>query len=140
MKTNECIFFQLGKTYRTGIQFLNQNLDRLSLTSAQGMVIHSLGEENNVMFNHLGEKLNLTSATLTGIVDRLEKTGFVERQPNPKDRRSVLVALTEAGEDILPEIRSTMVSANKEFLSGLSIEEEIMFRGLLNRINQQQGL
>ncbi len=137
MKTNECIFFQLGKTYRTGIQFLNQNLDRLKLTSAQGMVIHLLGEENNVMFNRLGEKLNLTSATLTGIVDRLEKAGFVKRQPIPEDRRSVLVALTEPGEKILPKIRSTVDSANKAFLKDLSFEEEAMIRGLLNRISKQ---
>ncbi len=136
MKPNECIFFQLAKTNRKGIQFLNHNLEELKLTSAQGMVINSLGEENNVMFNHLGEKLNLTSATLTGIVDRLEKSGFVKRQPNPEDRRSVLVALTETGKDILPKTQSIIVSANKKFLNDLSVEEEIMIRGLLNRITQ----
>ncbi len=137
MKPNECIFFQMAKTNRKGIQFLNQHLEDLKLTSAQGMVINSLGEEDNIMFNHLGEKLDLTSATLTGIVDRLERSGFVKRQPNPGDRRSVLVALTEAGQDILPEIRTIVASANKKFLNNLSVEEETMIRGLLKRINQR---
>ncbi len=138
MKPNECIFFQLAKTSRKGIQFLNRNLEALKLTSVQGMVINSLGEADNIRFNQLGEKLNLTSATLTGIVDRLEKSGFVKRQPNPEDRRSILIALTAAGKKILPEIRSIIASANMAFLDSFKPEEEAMIRGLLNRINQQQ--
>lgn len=45
----------------------------------------------------LGKKLQITSATMTGILDRLEKMGLVERRPHPDDRRAILVCLTDQG-------------------------------------------
>jgi len=46
------------------------------------------------------------SATMTGIIDRLEGMGLVRRQSNPEDRRSVLVELTDAGRQKLEEVQS----------------------------------
>src|SRR4028119_894922 len=45
----------------------------------------------------LGERLSMSPGAITALVDRLEKKGYVERLPNPKDRRSALVRETEAG-------------------------------------------
>jgi DNA-binding MarR family transcriptional regulator len=48
----------------------------------------------------VGERLQVHPASVTNAVDRLESDGFVERRPNPRDGRSVLVAITEPGADI----------------------------------------
>ncbi len=45
----------------------------------------------------LGGRLALSSGTVTGLIDRLERGGFVERAPNPRDRRSSVVRPTRAG-------------------------------------------
>jgi DNA-binding MarR family transcriptional regulator len=45
----------------------------------------------------LGERLSMSPGAVTALVDRLEKKGYVERTPNPKDRRSALVRETGAG-------------------------------------------
>ena len=45
----------------------------------------------------LGQRLNLTSGSVTALLDRLEAAAFVTRTPNPDDRRSLLAALTPAG-------------------------------------------
>lgn len=45
----------------------------------------------------LGESLGLASASMTALLDRLERAGYARRQPNANDRRSVMVALTAAG-------------------------------------------
>ena len=45
----------------------------------------------------LGERLSMSPGAVTALVDRLERKGYVERIPNPKDRRSALVRETEAG-------------------------------------------
>ncbi len=134
MKVNECIFFQLSTVSRTGIQYFNRQVDEWNLTGVQAMVVNFLGEEDNIPFNRLGEKLHLTSATLTGIVDRLEKNGLVERRPNTKDRRSLLVGLTKKGLNILPDLHQCRQQANSAFLKKLSSKEEKMLRGLLKRL------
>jgi DNA-binding MarR family transcriptional regulator len=55
----------------------------------------------------LGRRLSLSSGAITALVDRLERTGHVERRPNPADRRSSVVlpvpeGLEEAGRHLLP--------------------------------------
>ena len=45
----------------------------------------------------IAQSLRITSGTLTTMIDRLEAAGLVHRQPNPKDRRSILLALTDEG-------------------------------------------
>ena len=72
--------------------------------------------------------------TMIGIVDRLEKTGLVERTPNPDDRRSILIRITEKGAALTDELKGRMLTANQEFLASLSHEEETMLRGLLQRL------
>ncbi len=134
MNVNECIFFQLASSSRTGITFWNRKVEQYNLTGVQAMVVNFLGEENGVTFQQLAERLHLSNATLTGIVDRLEKTGLVERLPNPGDRRSILVSLTEEGAGLTADLKMCMIKSNREFLSSLSSEEEAMLRGLLNRL------
>ena len=45
----------------------------------------------------IGQRLNLTSGSVTALLDRLESAAFVTRSPNPEDRRSLLATLTPAG-------------------------------------------
>jgi DNA-binding MarR family transcriptional regulator len=51
-----------------------------------------------------GEYLELSTGAMTSLVDRLERQGYLERRPNPEDRRSVLVHLTESGESVAKAI------------------------------------
>lgn len=130
----DCVFFQLASASRNGIQYWNKKVEAFGLTGVQAMVVNFLGECNGVTFQQLSEQLHLTSATLTGIVDRLEKTDLVIRVPNPEDRRSLLVTLTDKGEALISDLNQCTTNANLDFLSSLSKEEETMLRGLLNRL------
>jgi len=134
MNVNECIFFQLSTCSRTGTHFWDKRVERYGLTGVQALVINFLGEEDGINFQLLAERLRLTNPTLTGIVDRLENAGMVERTPNPADRRSILINLTEKGAAISAELNAQMLNANQEFLASLSNEEETMLRGLLQRL------
>ena len=120
MNVNECIFFQLSTCSRTGTHFWDKKVEHYGLTGVQALVINFLGEEDGINFQLLAERLRLANPTLTGIVDRLEKTGMVERIPNPADRRSILINLTEKGAAIFAELNAQMLTANQEFLASLS--------------------
>jgi DNA-binding MarR family transcriptional regulator len=84
----------------------------------------------------LGQKLKLSSATMTGILDRLEKLDLVERQPHPKDRRAILICLTDQGQKYAKEINTIMVKANKAYLENLDSEQLTTFRETLKNLSE----
>jgi len=77
--------------------------------------------------------VDLDSATITGVLARLEGLGLIRRKPNPDDRRSILIELTGQGRETAGEIVRIVPGANRTFLQGFSDEEQMMLRGLLRR-------
>jgi DNA-binding MarR family transcriptional regulator len=134
MNANECIFFQLAKANQKAARFWGKQIEHLHVTPVQGMLLNFLSEEDQVTSNHLGERTQLDSATLTGIIDRLEAIQLVERKPNPVDRRAILLCLTEKGRALALGLRKIMGKANREFLSALNEDEEGIFRSLLRKV------
>ena len=134
MKVQDCIFFQLTKASQAGAGFWTKKVEHLNVTASQAMTLNFLGEEDAIPTNVLGQKLQITSATMTGILDRLEKMDLIERRPHPDDRRAILVCLTEKGSRYAMEINTIMVEANTEFLNKINPEESQTFRNLLKQV------
>lgn len=67
------------------------------LTPPQYVALSMLWEEDRRPLKELADGCQCTRATVTGIVDTLEKKRLVTREPNPGDRRSILAKLTEKG-------------------------------------------
>jgi DNA-binding MarR family transcriptional regulator len=134
MKTEDCIFFQLSRVSRSGARYWNKRVARFGVTSAQALVLLFLAEEDQVTSKYLGSKIEFDSATLTGLIDRLVKGGFIERRDNPDDRRAILVCLTEQGRETVGQIHRIVEDENRAFLSSLTPEEELILRSLLKKI------
>ena len=140
MRTEECIFFQLAKADQSGTQYWQRKVAPLGLTAVQAMVMNTLSDDDGVPAGRLGERVQLTSATLTGIIDRLENLGFAERRASEKDRRAVLVCMTHKGREIVDEIKPLLADANREFLAGLTPRDQKQLRGLLQKLrDSRQG-
>jgi MarR family transcriptional regulator, organic hydroperoxide resistance regulator len=137
MKSDNCIFFQLAKASQVGTKFLTQRVSGLGITPVQAMVIGFLAEEDQIMASELGKKIELDSATLTGILDRLEAAKLIERKGNPDDRRSVKIHLTEQGKTVGLKARILIEEANKEFLSPFTRAEKEELRGLITKLRNQ---
>jgi DNA-binding MarR family transcriptional regulator len=133
MKAEECIFFQLAKANQAGARFWLKKVSALHLTAVQGMVIRFLYDNDRLTSSELGRKTDLDSATLTGILDRLEAGGFIERRRNPEDRRSIRIHLTEKGRASGEKVAQLMEEANKDFLREFNESEEVALRSLLAR-------
>jgi DNA-binding MarR family transcriptional regulator len=88
------------------------------------------GPPYRLLPSKLSESLLVSSGTLTNRLDRLEAKGLVERQPNPDDRRSVEVALTDSGRRLADEAVTEHVENEKRMLSALSERE----RAALDRL------
>lgn len=139
MKAQECIFYQLAKANQAGARFWTSRLADANVTAVQGMVLGFLAESDRVTSRELGERTLLDSATLTGVLDRLEKAAFIERQPHPEDRRALQIHITDQGRQLAGQLMEKAVAANREFLGRLTAEEQIIFRMLLNKLRGEQS-
>ncbi len=137
MKADNCIFFQLAKASQTGIKFMSQKISALNITPVQAMVIGFLAEEDQIMAGELGKKVELDSATLTGILDRLEAAQLIERKGNPDDRRSVKIHLTKLGKETGLEAKNLIEEANKEFLADFTENERRELRSLIFKLREK---
>ncbi len=70
---------------------------RMGIEASELAALEHLQAAGPMTLGRLGERLSMSPGALTALVDRLERRGFVERAPNPGDRRSALVHETEAG-------------------------------------------
>ncbi|MGW6598560.1 MarR family winged helix-turn-helix transcriptional regulator [Streptomyces sp. NPDC055036] len=105
---------------------------RHSLTGAQARVLGLLSLEPLPM-RRIARKLKCEPSNVTGIVDRLEARGLVERRPDPADRRVKLAAPTEEGRETATRLRDSLDFA-REPLAALSDEERGTLRDLLKRM------
>ncbi|MGW1671679.1 MarR family winged helix-turn-helix transcriptional regulator [Streptomyces sp. NPDC002324] len=103
-----------------------------TLTGAQARLLGLLSLEPLPM-RRLAQKLRCEPSNVTGIVDRLEARGLVERRPDPGDRRVKLAAATAEGRRVAGSLRDSLDFA-REPLAGLSSAEREVLRDLLRRM------
>lgn len=106
------------------------------LAGARGRVIFALWNEDNIPIKKLVEKTSLDKATLTGIIDRLERDGYVKRIPSPDDKRVTLISRTGKDEIFKSKIPEVSKQQNKLFYKGFSTSEIKEFENYLKRILQ----
>ncbi|MBV7698385.1 MarR family winged helix-turn-helix transcriptional regulator [Streptomyces sp. TRM70350] len=108
-----------------------------ALTGAQAKLLSLLCLEPLPM-RKLAHKLRCEPSNVTGIVDRLESRGLVERRPDPADRRVKLAAATDEGRRVARSLRESLRFA-REPLAGLSEQERLTLRDLLQRMVGVEG-
>ncbi|MTE18926.1 MarR family transcriptional regulator [Streptomyces sp. TRM43335] len=105
---------------------------RHSLTGSQARLI-ALLHHRPLPMREIARRLKCEPSNITGIVDRLESRGLVERRPDPADRRVKLAALTERGLDTAERLRGSLDFA-REPLGELTPVERAVLRDLLRRM------
>jgi DNA-binding MarR family transcriptional regulator len=82
----------------------------------------------------IGEQLAVTRGTVTGLLDSLERQRLVRRTPHPKDRRMLLIELTDEGRTILDRLMPEHFQGMCDLLACLSESERKAFAGVLAKI------
>ena len=102
------------------------------LAPAQLMALKALDPDDPVPMRDLAEALACDNSNVTGIIDRLEDRGLVERRPSPADRRVKMLVVTEAGVDVRRRVKDRMEEA-PEPLKRLTSEEQVVLRDLMRK-------
>ena len=119
-----------------------QRLKAHNLTMPQFMMLRALQRlGQGCTMSELAEAAMQVSATVTGIIDRLEERELVSRQPHPTDRRSFQVTLTPIGEALLTEIDQEKRESLEAYLGALPADGRCqlleMLRGYLDALSQE---
>ena len=90
------VILEIRKFIAAAIFFNARAAEKAGLSLTDMQVIHTLQLHGPSTPSHLASSTGLSSGGVTVAVDRLEKAGYVRRQPNPDDRRSLLITLVPA--------------------------------------------
>src|ERR1700736_687737 len=105
----------------------------LDLAPMQAKALHELNLEPPISMRELAERLKADPSNVTGLIDRLEARGLVERHPDPKDRRIKGLALTAAGARMRERLFARLYSAPRP-VAELSERDLRTVKDLLQRI------
>lgn len=132
----------LGKLSKAVIQFYEKLFSwehavakNTGLSPQQNHTIEIVGTEGSIRMKPLAEKLGITTGTLTVMIDRLEKAGFLERMRDPSDRRAFNVVLTEKGREIYQEHHTYHLKLAEDIVGCLDEKETERFARILEKIN-----
>jgi len=138
MLFKDCLCFQVGKVSRKMAKLTRDAVVPYGLTTVQFFLLTALYKEDGISISALAQKVVLDKATLTGLLDRLERDGFVLRQVDPGDRRAVRVQLTPKAEGLRQTLTDLYHSINRKFLSFLSDEERRTFERVVSKIENAE--
>ncbi len=126
--------FLLAQVSRLHRQRAHELLDKLGLYRGQPPVLFALWEQDGLTHRELAEQLEITPATMTRMIQRMEKAGFVQRQPDASDQRLSRVYLTDVGRTVRVELEAVWQRMDMECFNRFSDEERVVLRGFLLRL------
>lgn len=100
-------------------------LEPYQLTPSAGLALSILADaEKPLSPNQIAEKLIISRAAMTSLLDSLAKHGYAQRTPHPTDRRRLLVMLTDQGRRVADEFRPLIHRYQKEWFDVLSAGQQ----------------
>lgn len=101
---------------------------------AQGRILFVLWEKDNIPIKELSDITGLAKTTLTGMLDRLELSGNIVRNYDPKDRRTVRIRLTDRSRGLREKYEAVSEEMNQVFYKGFTENEILGFEESLGKI------
>jgi DNA-binding MarR family transcriptional regulator len=129
-RIEDCISFVIGKAAKQIGRRARELLEPLGVTPTQYAVLKALADANGETGAEVGARLEIDSATTTGVVDRLAAAGLVERRADPTDRRLQRLFLTNRALGLLPEADLAMDRLNEDVVAELGGEAERLWANL----------
>ncbi|MEH7886571.1 MarR family transcriptional regulator [Bacillus sp. JJ1609] len=109
-------------------RIINLHLKPFSITTEQWSVLRTLSESNDISQKELSERADKDQATLTKILDLLEKNDFIERAQNPSDRRSFLIKITHKGAQLVKEVTPYLEEVFAKITNSIQAEKLAIYK------------
>ncbi len=115
-------------------------LEPFELHPREFAVLRAVGFQEGQTQQALGDRLQIPRSRMVSIVDELESRGFLERHPNPADRRVRELHLTDAGRKALAQASEQALAFEQRVTEPLSADERERLLDLLERVSANLGI
>jgi len=134
MPIEDRFIFLISKVHQKLLTNLQKSFSEsgIEVTPIQVMLLFFLQQSNGLSLTQISQGLMLENPTVTGLIDRLEKSGYVKRSDHPNDRRVYLVHLTEKGNKVAKKALPIVRKLNEQIKEGYSRDEIEDFKKVLN--------
>jgi MarR family transcriptional regulator, organic hydroperoxide resistance regulator len=130
------VILALQRTTHHTLHALATALAGLNLSAAEINALANLADGRTRSVGQFSVETGTKATTLTGVLDRLERRGYLIRQTDPADRRSFRLALTEAGESAAAEVRAAVADLEHTALAALSPDQVAGFRAVVTALQE----
>ncbi|WP_379156775.1 MarR family winged helix-turn-helix transcriptional regulator [Paenibacillus sp. sgz5001063] len=130
------LFVVLSKAYKSLMDHAVKDMKSHGLASAEFMVLEVLYHRTRIPLQQIGEKILVTSGSITYNIDKLEKRGLLKRVPCSEDRRVTYAEITDTGRELFDHIFPRHVSSIHSMMSGLNGEEKDQAIQLLKKLGK----
>ena len=134
-RIEDCISFLIGKAGQQIARRAREKLAAYGITPTQYAVLKVLWERDGQSGAELGSRLLIDSATVTGVADRLQTAGLLDRRPHGEDRRVHSLYLTGPGQALQAPLDAAMEDLNEEVARELGSEAPAL-RAALRRLGE----
>lgn len=134
MEFNECINYLLTTAQHAVFQRMSDRLAEYDITPGQYGILNCLWSRNSVNPKEIAKTLCLETSTISGVMDRMQKKGIIDRLVSKEDRRCVEVTITEKGKALEGPVLQIVDDVNREVMAGFTKEEQLLLKDCLRRI------
>ena len=130
------LFVVMSKAYRAINDYTNKFIQKEGINPTEFAVLELLYHKGEQPLQHIGDKILLASGSITYVVDKLEKKGFLRRVACPTDRRVTYAQITEDGTEFLEGIFPAHQERIEEIMNVLSNEEKAIAIECMKKIGK----
>ena len=139
MKGDDRLIYQICMAQQKLQASINNTLitEGIKVTLGQAGILFLLRRDDGQTMTELSKALAVKNATLTGLIDRLERSAFVMRRASKNDRRSIRIYITPEGIEECDKAGPVIRRVNEKIKSGFSQEEIEVFKRVLKSVVQK---
>jgi len=134
--------FLMFRTARGMKKMLDSNLSEFNVTSSQATILNTLASNDGQSLSDIGKSVHLDKPAITGLADRMEHDGLVERRRTSSDRRIIQLFLTEKGKRLYKKIEKIIVRVDEKLVKTLTNQEintlHKMLQNIWDKTNSQK--
>ncbi len=135
-------FYLIGRIRERYTDFLEKELHARGLkkiVTSHADIIVVLKTHGELTMSEISEKINRDRSTVTALISKLERLGYVTLRKNESDRRSSFSSLTEKGHALIPDFLAISNRLYQKAVAGISEEEWKGFRSVLEKLHGNLG-
>ena len=138
IRLQDVVFYSLESASKAYRRFAQSRLQAagINITIDQWLVLKTIHETADVTLQQVGAAVFKDFASITRIVQLLERKGLLRRKPHPTDGRRSELVLTRSGESVIRTVEPIAQANRRQALNGIAPEEIARLRAVLKRITE----